>query len=744
MTTLDYNLHTMGSGSFQDLGITIVEHMINRPVQVFSKTHDKGVDGLFDGTIEKIDTNVRSIIQCKHTSKPRENLTFSGIKDELPKIKEFIKHNSIGDYILLTNQNVSMDANLKIEEAFLTIGVQKCRIWGNEWVNNYVHNSPKLRMKVPRLYGLGDLSNILDQRVYKQAKLILESVSVDLKKFVPTDAFRKSVKALAEKKFVLLLGEPASGKSTIGSCMAISAIDNWESRVIYASKPDQIEKHLDSDENQLFLVDDAWGTTQFRDSSADEWNQILLLMNSAIKKNSRFVLTSRNYIWNSAKNGLKTGSFPLFDDSQVIIEVQKLKVDERAQMLYNHLKHGNQPKSFKSTVKYFLPSVVESNLFLPESARRFGNNFFTRNLILKEAEILKFFAHPSTFMQEVINGLSAELQAAVALVFLTNGKLKSPIECSQELKLVKNTFHQSRSKIIDALDKLNGSLLFLVNSANGIFWKFKHPTIGEAFAEHVSSKPELVEVYLRGAKPEILLQDVVCGNTKIKGARVIVPEKLYDLLLKRIENENEFQLIDFICNRADKKFAEILLERCPKIINQVNFKRLPIKENHETQFVLRLNHFGLLTNEFRNKFIERLKQSVKMHADSCYITDNEIRNFLTIDEYEKLNEIFEENVIEQIPLHIEGLTEEFNPEFELENYFSEFELSVKTYINKMGKNENYISVLNQLDREIRESTEFLEDEFKDREEHYFDDDWSPDVRDIPKGPLEEFFQDVDE
>lgn len=66
-------------------------------------------------------------------------------------------------------------------------------------------------MLAPRLYGLGDLSELLDARAYAQAQLILSSMGDDLKRLVVTEAHRKSVRAI---NIVLLLGAPAAGKST--------------------------------------------------------------------------------------------------------------------------------------------------------------------------------------------------------------------------------------------------------------------------------------------------------------------------------------------------------------------------------------------------------------------------------------------------------------------------------------------------------------------------------------------------
>jgi hypothetical protein len=61
---------------------------------------------------------------------------------------------------------------------------------------------------VPQVYGLGDLSAILDQRLLQQTRALLDHWIPKLKVYVPTAAHRKAVKALNEHGVVLLLGNP--------------------------------------------------------------------------------------------------------------------------------------------------------------------------------------------------------------------------------------------------------------------------------------------------------------------------------------------------------------------------------------------------------------------------------------------------------------------------------------------------------------------------------------------------------
>ena len=70
--------------------MAIIQECINRPVQIYSPTKDLGQDGVFGGTISDGTKNVRSIIQCKHTSNPNESMKFSYVSDEITKMQKLI------------------------------------------------------------------------------------------------------------------------------------------------------------------------------------------------------------------------------------------------------------------------------------------------------------------------------------------------------------------------------------------------------------------------------------------------------------------------------------------------------------------------------------------------------------------------------------------------------------------------------------------------------------------------------
>jgi hypothetical protein len=223
-TDVTYELHSLGWKAFQNLCVTIMGEIWGQTVQSFCDSHDGGRDGAFRGTWTSPEGKTYDgtyTAQCKFTSKSSKQLQISDLKDEFEKARRLASNGLADNYILFTNARLTGTAEEAIGTAFKAIpGIKNFLALGVDRISHLIRETPRLRMLVPRVYGLGDLSQILDERAYDQAQEILSSLGDDLSKFVITDSFKKSAKALDVHGFVLLLGEPACGKSTIAAALA--------------------------------------------------------------------------------------------------------------------------------------------------------------------------------------------------------------------------------------------------------------------------------------------------------------------------------------------------------------------------------------------------------------------------------------------------------------------------------------------------------------------------------------------
>ena len=87
---------------------------------------------------------------------------------------------------------------------------------------------------------------------------------------------------------------------------------------------------------------------------------------AAIGKGARVVLTSRNYIYRDARPLLKEYAYPRLREQQVIVDVEDLTLDERRQILYNHIPAATSPSTSRPAMKPFLRCGQPPN----RSARR--------------------------------------------------------------------------------------------------------------------------------------------------------------------------------------------------------------------------------------------------------------------------------------------------------------------------------------------------------------------------------------
>jgi len=264
-------------------------------------------------------------VQCKFSSR-ETSLHLSDLGDELKKADRLAARGLATNYVLMTNRRVSAHSEAEIRGAFLRLhGLTEFFLLGREWIALKIRESANLRMLVPRVYGLGDLRQILDERAYAQASAILSGLGDDLAKFVVTQPHNRAATALVK-------------------CFTMKAL----------GAEDLVSRWNPHEPRQFFWVDDAFGTTQYEQDLSAVWNRAWPHVGAAIRRGARVLLTSRDYIYRAARRDLKLGAFPLISESQVVVEVQKLNREEREQILYNHIKLGQQPRGFRRQIDPFL------------------------------------------------------------------------------------------------------------------------------------------------------------------------------------------------------------------------------------------------------------------------------------------------------------------------------------------------------------------------------------------------------
>jgi len=713
-TEVAYELHTLGWKAFQNLCVTITGEVWGQTVQSFFDSHDGGRDGAFHGMWKPKDGESFEgsfTAQCKFTAKADKQLQLSDLKDELSKAKCLAARGLSDNYFLFTNARLTGVAEATIREAFLKIpGIKQFAMYGADRISFFIRESSRLRMLVPRVYGLGDLSQILDERACDQAKEILSALGDDLAKFVITEAYQQSAKALVEHGFVLLLGEPACGKSTIAAALAVGALDEWGCSTFKVRNADDLVAHSNPHEpKQFFWVDDAFGATQFDWSSAAGWNSVFPHIHAAIRRGARVLFTSRDYIYNSARQHLKESALPIIRESPVVIHVERLSKEEREQILYNHIRLGSQPEHYKSQLKPFLTDVASHPQFSPEIARRLGNPLFTKRLTVSKAGLEDFVAHPVELLCVIVRTIDPGSQSALALLFMRGGQLPSPVKMTADEERAVSLMGGSFSVVRDALNALDGSLI-LQSIQGGIYsWRFKHPTIRDAFASVIADDRELLDIYLAGAPVDRLFNEVTCGDCGVQGVKVILPSDRFELLFTRLgafdleRPENLRGLHRFLAYRCNREFLERFIAKFPGFISDLQVGSY-LYAVSDVGVIVRLHEFGLLPETKRAGVAAAIRELAVETPDAGFLQEG-VRKLLTTEEFAAILDDIRTKLLPSLEGTIQNWRDNFyrSTDNDPESYFAELVSALKEFRDELTEHSEATSQVESALSEIKEA-----------------------------------------
>jgi hypothetical protein len=123
---------------------------------------------------------------------------------------------------------------------------------------------------------------------------------------------------------------------------------------------------------------------------------------TALNQGARVILTSRDYIYRDARPYLKEYAYPRLRENKVVVDVTQFTESEKRQILYNHLKAGDQPRRVLESWRPYLRYAAAVERFQPEVARRLAHQAFTQDIPLATGDdLLRYFEGYSDHSVEV-------------------------------------------------------------------------------------------------------------------------------------------------------------------------------------------------------------------------------------------------------------------------------------------------------------------------------------------------------
>ena len=252
---------------------------------------------------------------------------------------------------------------------------QRGVVLGAEEISTSLDRDPSLRAAMPSVLGLRDLDALIDPEVRRGSSLDVERAQELARVFWPTRAYERARNVLDRHRFVVLTGPPEMGKTAIAEMLALAHLtDRWEAH--QCSDPDHVWRVFDRGRRQVFVADDAFGSTEYRPDAAERWARGLGRLLEMLDPQHWLIWTSRPA---PLKAGLRrvqreSGAERFPTPGEVLVDASNLDLADKTLILFRHAKNRGAIGSARTLVRSAGLSIVEHPHFTPERIRRFVND----------------------------------------------------------------------------------------------------------------------------------------------------------------------------------------------------------------------------------------------------------------------------------------------------------------------------------------------------------------------------------
>lgn len=329
----DYDFHTLSPTDFEQLTRDLLQKELGCSIESFKAGADGGIDLRF----AKVGDEGAHIVQCKRYVRS----TFYKLKSELVKEVEKLQKLQPSRYYLSTALPLSPQQKDQVLNLLEPWCKSTSDILGRDDLNNLLGKYPDVERLHFKLWlcSASVLETILHRDIFNQKALSVEDIERKISLFVATPAMHRVEKALDQCGFCLIVGIPGIGKSTTAEiALASHAANGWETHFVTSAS--QALQMLNKSQKQIIYYDDFLGQTSLDEKlERNEDVQLIRLLEHCQRspRKTRFLLTTREYLLEQARDVYEKLSRASTDVGTCTVELEDYSRAIRAQVLVNHL-----------------------------------------------------------------------------------------------------------------------------------------------------------------------------------------------------------------------------------------------------------------------------------------------------------------------------------------------------------------------------------------------------------------------
>ena len=385
--------------------------------------------------------------------------------------------------VILTNVERTAKLETRVRSVLADPRV-KVRILGGAEIGRRLDARAELRRAMPSVLGLCDLDRLIDAEVAARSSLDVPAARALAAVFMPTRAYRRALGVLDRHRFAVVSGPPEMGKTAIARTIALAQLtDGWEAHECI--RPQEIWRAFDPNRPQVFIADDAFGSTEYRADAGERWASDMERILGTLDDRHWLIWTSRPAPLKAGLHRirLERGAERFPSPGEVLVDASALDVAEKTLILFRHAKAAQLSQERRLWVEQAGAEIVDEPHFTPERIRRVIARL--KNLTEPEMEIhglmRRQLADPTEAMATSFQTLEADHKdLLIAMLDTPPGPVPE-----RELVDALRRHHDGalRKPPRELLDRLSDH--FLRTARMGIQWV--HPSWRDLVIEHLAN-----------------------------------------------------------------------------------------------------------------------------------------------------------------------------------------------------------------------------------------------------------------
>jgi hypothetical protein len=274
-----------------------------------------------------------------------------------------------GSVLVLTNAIANADLGALVGE-HAPSGVEVVG-FGRAELGRLVDARTDLWLAAPAVLGVRGLDDLVGAEARAASTFDMAAARSLAPVFVATGAYRRCCEVIARHGFAVLTGPPEMGKTAAARMLGLVRLcQGWE--VHECSDPDALWRVFRGERRQMFIADDAFGSTEYRADAAERWALDLDRILKHMDEGHVLVWTSRPAPLHAGlrrvhrENGLQRFPRP----GEVMVDATDLTDEEKALMLFRHAVAAELGGGARSLIRAEAQNIVGDPHLTPERIRR--------------------------------------------------------------------------------------------------------------------------------------------------------------------------------------------------------------------------------------------------------------------------------------------------------------------------------------------------------------------------------------